>query len=78
MALNFPTDSFLTIDYLLNNNAIFVKEYAQYSSTTLKRDLLELEKLGLIVSDIDKYKANIEILKASMPLKKIQTTPSTT
>jgi Fic family protein len=76
VALNFPTDSFLAIDYLLNTNAIFVKEYAQYSSTTLKRDLLELEKLGLIVSDNDKYKANIEILKASMPLKKIKAPPS--
>ena len=72
VALNFPTDAFQTIDYLLNNNAIFAREYANYSSITLQRDLLELEKLGLIVTDNDKFKANIEILKDSMPLKKVK------
>lgn len=70
IALNFPTDSFLTIDHLLNNNAIFAREYAKLSSMTLKRDLLELEKLELIVRQAENYKANIEILKQSMPLKK--------
>lgn len=70
IALNFPTDSFLTIDHLLNNNAIFAREYAKLSPMTLKRDLLELEKLELIVRQGDTYKANIEILKQSMPLKK--------
>lgn len=72
VALNFPTDSFQAIDHLLNNNATFAREYANYSSITLQRDLLELEKLGLIVRDNDQYKANIEILKESMPLKKVK------
>lgn len=72
IALNFPTDSFQGIDYLLNNNPEFIREYAQYSSITLKRDLLELGKLGLIAKQDEKYKANIEILKDSMPLKKVK------
>ncbi|HQP25739.1 MAG TPA: Fic family protein [Smithellaceae bacterium] len=70
VALHFPTDSFQPIDYLLRNNPEFIREYAKYSPLTLKRDLMELEKLGLIVADKGKYKANIEILKESMPLKK--------
>lgn len=72
IALNFPTEYFLTIDHLLNNNAMFAREYAKLSPMTLKRDLLELEKLELIVRQGDTYKANIEILKQSMPLKKIK------
>jgi len=72
IALNFPTDSFQSIDYLLNNNPAFIREYAKYSSVTLKRDLLELEKLELIVKREENYKANIEILKDSMPLKKVK------
>jgi len=71
VALNFPTESFLTIDHLLNNNAIFAREYAKFSPMTLKRDLLELEKLELIVRQGETYQANIGILKQSMPLKKI-------
>jgi hypothetical protein len=72
IALNFPTDSFLTIDYLLNNNAVFAKEYTKFSPMTLKRDLLELENLELVARQNDTYKANIEILKQKMPLKKIK------
>ncbi len=71
-ALNFPTDSFMSIEYLLNNNPTFIKTYANYSPMTFKRDLLELEKLELIIKQDDAYKANIEILKQSMPLKKIK------
>lgn len=71
VALNFPTESFLTIDHLLNNNATFAREYAKFSPMTLKRDLLELETLELVVRQNDTYKANIEILKQKMPLKKI-------
>ena len=72
VALNFPTDSFMSIEFLLNNNPAFIKAYAHYSPMTLKRDLLELEKLELIIKQDDAYKANIEILKQSMPLKKIK------
>jgi len=72
VALNFPTDSFVSIESLLNNNPAFIKAYANYSPMTLKRDLQELEKLELIVKQDDTYKANIEILKQSMPLKKIK------
>ncbi|MEI6608653.1 MAG: Fic family protein [Deltaproteobacteria bacterium] len=72
IALNFPADSFQTIDSLLNNNPAFIREYTQYSPVTLKRDLLELEKLELIIKHDEKYKANIEILKHSMPLKKVK------
>ena len=72
IALNFPTDSFQTIDSLLNNNPTFIREYTQYSPVTLKRDLQELEKLELIIKHDEKFKANMEILKHSMPLKKVK------
>ena len=72
IALNFPTDSFEKIESLLNNNPAFIRAYANYSPMTLKRDLLELEKLELIVKQGESYKANIEILKQNMPLKKIK------
>ena len=70
IALNFPMDAFKSIESLLNDNPAFIRAYAHYSPMTLKRDLLELEKLELIVRQGDTYKANIEILKQSMPLRK--------
>ncbi|MGB5216796.1 MAG: Fic family protein [Smithella sp.] len=72
VALNFPTDFFEKIETLLNNNPTFIKAYANYSPMTLKRDLLELEKLELIVKKDEFYKANIELLKQNTPLKKIK------
>jgi len=72
IALNFPMDAFKSIESLLNDNPAFIRAYAHYSPMTLKRDLLELEKLELIARQGDSYKANIEILKQSMPLKKIK------
>jgi Fic family protein len=70
IALHFPTDSFFTIAELLKTNPDFIREYANKSSLTLKRDLLELERLGLIIADHNSYKGNIEIMKENMPLKK--------
>jgi Fic family protein len=70
IALNFPLDEFRDIESLLNTNPVMMKEYAKLSKATLRRDLLELEKLNLILKRDDKYQGNIEILKGFMPLKK--------
>jgi len=57
-------------DDLVVSSAILAKEYARLSSTTLRRDLTELERLDLIVRDKDKYKGNIEIMRGYMPQRK--------
>ncbi|MEW6326327.1 MAG: Fic family protein [Thermodesulfobacteriota bacterium] len=63
LALQFPVDKWNTPDDLIVGSGILAKEYARLSSTTLMRDLAELERLGLIVRDKDKYKGNIEIMR---------------
>lgn len=70
LALQFPVDKWHTPDDLVVSSGILAKEYARLSSTTLMRDLAELERLDLIVRDKDKYKGNIEIMRGYMPLRK--------
>jgi len=70
LALHFPVDKWHTPDDLVVSSAILAKEYARLSSTTLRRDLTELDRLDLIVRDKDKYKGNIEIMRGYMPQRK--------
>ncbi len=70
LALQFPVDKWHTPDDLVVSSGILAKEYARLSSTTLMRDLAELERLDLIVRDKDKYKGNIEIMHGYMPMRK--------
>jgi len=70
LALQFPVDKWLTPDDLVVSSGILAKEYAALSSTTLMRDLTELERLELIVKEKDKYKGNIEIMRGYMPMRK--------
>jgi len=70
LALQFPVDKWHTPDDLVVSSGILAKEYARLSSTTLMRDLAELERLDLIVRDKDKYKGNIDIMRGYMPLRK--------
>jgi Fic family protein len=70
LALNFPVDKFYTINELLRTQAAIIQEYAKLSNVSLKRDITDLLRLGLIIAEGVKYKGNIEILHGSMPLKK--------
>jgi Fic family protein len=70
LALQFPVDQWHTPEELIDGSGILAREYTRLSSTTLMRDLAELEKLGLIVKDKDKYKGNIDIMRGLMPLRK--------
>jgi len=70
LALQFPVDRWHTPDDLVVSSGILAKEYARLSSTTLMRDLAELERLELIVKDKDKFKGNIEIMHGYMPMRK--------
>jgi Fic family protein len=70
LALEFPVDKWNTANDLVISSGILAKEYATLSPTTLIRDLLELEKLELIVKEKDKYKGNIEIMQGFLPLRK--------
>jgi len=70
LALEFPVDKWNNANDLVTSSGILAKEYATLSPTTLTRDLLELEKLELIVKEKDKYKGNIEIMQGLMPLRK--------
>ncbi len=70
LALQFPVEEWLTPDELVDRSGILAKEYARLSSTTLMRDIAELERLELIAKDKDKYKGNIEIMRGYMPMRK--------
>lgn len=70
LALQFPVDKWQTPEELIDGSGILAREYARLSSTTVMRDLTELEKLELIVKDKDKYKGNIDIMRGFMPLRK--------
>jgi Fic family protein len=70
LALQFPVDKWQKPDELVVSSGILAKEYARLSSTTLMRDLAELEKLELIVKEKDKYKGNIEIMRGYIPMMK--------
>ena len=70
LALQFPVDKWNTPDDLVMSSGILAKEYVRLSPTTLMRDFAELERLGLIVKEKDKYKGNIEIMRGYMPMRK--------
>lgn len=70
LALEFPVDKWNNANDLVTISGLLAKEYATLSPTTLTRDLLELEKLELIIKEKDKYKGNIEIMQGLMPLRK--------
>jgi Fic family protein len=70
LALQFPVDQWQTAEELIDSSGVLAREYASLSSTTLMRDLAELQELGLIVKDKDKYKGNIDIMRGLMPLRK--------
>jgi len=70
LALQFPVDKWHTADELVVSSGILAKEYARLSSTTLMRDLAELERLELIVKEKDKYKGDIGIMRGYMPMRK--------
>jgi len=70
LALQFPVDKWNTPNDLAVSSGVLAKEYSRLSPTTLMRDLVELERLELIVKDKDKYKGNIEIMQGFMPLRK--------
>lgn len=70
LALQFPVDKWNTADELVVSSGILAKEYASLSTSTIMRDISELERLELIVKDKDKYKGNIDILRGLMPLRK--------
>jgi Fic family protein len=70
LALQFPVDKWNTPSDLVVSSGILAKEYAGLSATTLMRDLVELERLELVVKDKDRYKGNIEIMHGYMPMRK--------
>jgi hypothetical protein len=70
LALQFPVDQWHTPDDLVVSSGIPAKEYATLSPTTLMRDLMELERLELIVKDKGRYKRNIEIMRGYLPMRK--------
>ncbi|MEK7242578.1 MAG: Fic family protein [Thermodesulfobacteriota bacterium] len=70
LALQFPVDQWHTPDDLVVSSGILAKEYATLSSATLMRDLVELERLELIVKDKGRYKGNIEIMRGYLPMRK--------
>ncbi|MBW1614942.1 MAG: Fic family protein [Deltaproteobacteria bacterium] len=70
LILELPTNQNFFIQDIVMLTPLIAKKYAKLTITTLIRDLKELEKLKLIKKTGKKYQANIEILKAMIPVKK--------
>ena len=70
LALLFPVDKWHTPDDLVVSSGILAKLYATLSPATLMRDLVELERLELIVKEKGRYKGNIEIMRGYLPMRK--------
>lgn len=66
-----PLNGWKTQEEILQNvDQHLAFEYMQYKPLTLKRDLDELVQLELLVKEKNKYRPNIDILLASLPLSK--------
>jgi hypothetical protein len=63
-------DRWHTADDLVVGSSILAREYATLSPTTLTCDLVELERLELIVKDKGRYKGNNEIMSGYLPMRK--------
>lgn len=70
LILQVPTDKCLTIDELTVITPEIAKKYARVTKTTISRDLKELCDINLLKKEGRKFRANIELLKTMIPLKK--------
>lgn len=70
LILKMPTDKWLTQKEISESSPDLMRMYLTKSNLFLKRDLIELEKLNLVVSNENKYRANAELLLSSIPVKK--------
>lgn len=70
LILKFPIHKWLTPKEVIESNIDLMKIYLRKSNLFLKRDLEELKHLGLVLNVEDKYKANMDLLISSIPLKK--------
>jgi Fic family protein len=71
LILQIPINKEFTVDEILLLTPDIAKKYAMVKRVTVLRDLKELQDLGLLEKVGNKYKANTIILKAMMPVKKI-------
>lgn len=70
LMLSAPIDRWLTPDEIITTKTEVIKEYASLGTETLKRDLKELIKMGLLVQKGKLFHANTQTLQASLPEKK--------
>jgi len=70
LALRLPLDKEVEINALLETDPILMKLYAPLKPLTLKRDLRELLRLGLVIQKGARYRGQIEIMKRHMPIRK--------
>jgi hypothetical protein len=71
--------SFLAIDQIPLLNPHLAKLYASKTSKTLRRDLNELVRMGLVRVDSDgRFKVAIEIMSAFLPARTTPVVPPTT
>ncbi len=70
LILQLPTDKYLSTDEMTMTTPLIAKMYSQVNKVTVLRDIKELIELNLLKKEGRKYKANIEILRTMIPLKK--------
>ncbi|MDH5682110.1 MAG: Fic family protein [Spirochaetota bacterium] len=67
LLLQLQTDNYLSINEILKSNSEIQFLYTHYKANTLKRDLKDLVTKDLVISENNKYKGNILLLRSRMP-----------
>jgi Fic family protein len=70
LILQLPTDKFLSADEMIMVTPIIAQMYSKVNKVTVLRDIKELIEFNLLKKEGRKFKANIEILRTMIPLKK--------
>ena len=70
LILQLPTDKYLSADEMTMTTPLIAKMYSKVNKVTILRDIKELYELNLLKKEGRKFKANIEILRTMIPLRK--------
>jgi Fic family protein len=70
LMLNLPLYNKYTAEDITLISPTMAKQYAKVTKVTILRDLKELQQLNLIIKEGRKYRANIDLMKALIPVRK--------
>ncbi|MDP3694936.1 MAG: hypothetical protein Q8R42_02345, partial [Desulfocapsaceae bacterium] len=70
LMLSAPIDKWLTPEEIITTRPDIIREYSLLGTETIKRDLKELIRMGLLIQKGKLFHANTKTLQNSLPEKK--------